>query len=158
MMVKYSQTLSCLLMIMFLVYFYAPVSVAQQKNILLQKLNKKVSNPELKRQAMFAGEERALICAYCHGDDGNSLKPEVPNLAGQNPDYLLEQVGHFANGARKDFVMNSLASKFTEDDQVNLAIFYASQEVKTTEFVGDHGTACQEICTDGNDRRDQGEA
>lgn len=133
-MVRYYQTLSCFLVIMFLLGFYAPVSVAEQKDILLQKLNKKITSPELKRKAMFAGEERALICGYCHGNDGNSLKPEVPNLAGQNPAYLLQQIGHFASGARKDFVMNSLASKLTEDDQINLAIFYTSQKVRTTRF------------------------
>lgn len=131
-MVRYYQTLSCFLVIMFLAGIYVPVSVAEQKDILLQKLNKKIATPELRREALFAGEERALICGYCHGNDGNSVKPEVPNLAGQNPAYLLQQIGHFASGVRKDFVMNSLASKLTEDDQVNLAIFYTSQKVSTT--------------------------
>lgn len=130
MMVRYSPNSSSLLMIIFLLGLAGSVSAAQQKSVLLQKLQQKISNPEKRRMAIFDGKERALICSYCHGNDGNSIKPEVPNLAGQNPDYLLQQVGRFASGERKDFVMNSLASKFTADDQINLAIFYASQKVK----------------------------
>ena len=141
MMLRYYQTLLVLSSAVLLATFDVPVSLAVQKNPLLPQLTKKMSDPALRRQAMFAGEERALICGYCHGNDGNSLKPEVPNLAGQNPDYLLEQVGRFARGERKDYVMNSLAGKFTADDQINLAIYYAAQKVKPGEF--DYADAVQ---------------
>lgn len=134
MMLRYYQTFSCLFVIMFLMSLTAPASAAQRENVLLQKLKRKISNPDLKRRAMYAGEERALICSYCHGHDGNSLRPDVPNLAGQNVDYLLQQVGHFASGERKDYVMNSLASRFTDEDQINLAIYYSSQKVKASGF------------------------
>lgn len=134
MMVRYSQAIFNLFVAVFLAGLDVSAAVAQQNNILLQKLMQIKSDPVLGRQAMYAGEERALICGYCHGNDGNSLKPDVPNLAGQNPDYLLEQVGRFARGERKDYVMNSLAGKFTEDEQINLAIYYAAQKVKPSKF------------------------
>lgn len=34
-------------------------------------------------------------CSGCHGDDGNSLKPTVPKLAGQHADYLYKQLRNF---------------------------------------------------------------
>lgn len=129
-MVRYSLISSSLLIIIFLLGLGGTALAEQQQSVLLQKLQEKIANPKQRRMAIFAGKDRALICGYCHGNDGNSIKPEVPNLAGQNPDYLLQQISHFASGERKDFVMNSLARKFTADDQINLAIFYASQTVK----------------------------
>ncbi len=80
-------------------------------------------------RALQAGHDRALLCSYCHGEDGNSIRPDVPNLAGQNPVYLLGQINKFADGRRKNFVMNSLAKKFTLDDKVNLAIYFSKQQV-----------------------------
>ena len=129
MMVRYSQFVFSILLL-YLSTSYGPVSADQQASTMLQKLKQINGDSKQRRTAMFAGEDRALICGYCHGNDGNSVKPEVPNLAGQNPDYLLQQIGRFARGERKDFVMNSLASKFTADEQINLTIFYASQKVK----------------------------
>lgn len=34
-------------------------------------------------------------CGGCHGDDGNSLKPAIPKLAGQHADYLYKQLRNF---------------------------------------------------------------
>lgn len=111
----------------------SPTSLpARQYNPLLLQLQKTLADTTQRNIAESAGQDRALICSYCHGNDGNSIKPGVPNLAGQNPDYLLQQIGHFASGERKDFVMNSLATKFTDEDQINLAIYYSAQNVKPT--------------------------
>ncbi len=93
-------------------------------------IEQRLEDPAARQQAMQAGRNRALLCSYCHGNEGNSLKPDVPNLAGQNPVYLLDQIGKFARGERKNFVMNSLAKDFTLDDKVNLAIYFARQTVK----------------------------
>ena len=93
-------------------------------------IEQRLEDPAAKQEAMRAGRNRALLCSYCHGGDGNSVKPEVPNLASQNPVYLLDQIGKFARGERENFVMNSLAKEFTLDDKVNLAIYYARQPVR----------------------------
>ncbi|TDX98132.1 c-type cytochrome [Thiohalophilus thiocyanatoxydans] len=92
-------------------------------------IEQRMEDPAARQEAMRAGRDRALLCSYCHGDDGNSVKPEVPNLAAQNPVYLLDQINKFARGERENFVMNSLAKEFSLDDKVNLAIYYARQEV-----------------------------
>ncbi|HEY0634011.1 MAG TPA: c-type cytochrome [Gammaproteobacteria bacterium] len=87
-------------------------------------------DPVKHQAAVEAGKERIMLCAHCHGLDGNSLREEIPNLAAQNPPYLIEQVQKFADGRRKNFVMQTLAANFTLEDKVNLAIYYNSQSVK----------------------------
>ena len=100
---------------------------------MLHDIEKKQSAPELKEQAIRKGKERAVLCSQCHGADGNSVKPDVPNLAQQNPGYLLQQIEKFANGTRKNYVMNVLSKNFTREDKVNLALFYANMQLKRIE-------------------------
>lgn len=100
------------------------------KHDMLLEIDKRLQNQSAKQDAVQAGRERAVLCNSCHGEDGNSAKPDVPNLAGQNAGYLLNQISRFADGSRKDFVMNQLAGNFSSEDKINLAIFYYSSTVK----------------------------
>jgi len=87
------------------------------------------TSPE--RESMLADSKaRADFCVRCHGEDGNSKEPLVPNLAGQNPYYLLEQIERFADGRRKDFIMSPLARQFSRDDKVMVSLFYASMTAR----------------------------
>lgn len=105
---------------------------AQDANVdeLLNEVDKRLKNQNIKQSAIEAGRQRAVLCQSCHGKDGNSTQPGVPNLAGQNAGYLLQQINLFANGQRKDFVMNQLAENFSAEDKINIAIFYNSMQVK----------------------------
>lgn len=100
-------------------------------NSLLEYVDKRLADADARQQAIEDAEERTLLCKYCHGGDGNSLQPDVPNLAGQNARYLLEQINRFATRQRDDFVMSDLASRFSPEDKVNVAIFYSIQPVKS---------------------------
>ncbi len=93
----------------------------------LQRIAHIQADPTALQVAIEAGEERTLLCRYCHGAEGYSLKSEVPNLAGQNVRYLLEQIDQFSSGARTNYVMNQLAKNFTAEDKINIALFYNSQ-------------------------------
>ncbi len=86
-------------------------------------------NPESFTRAYEAGRERATLCSYCHGIDGNSVRDGVPNLAGQNPLYLWTQIDHFASGRRRNFVMQALAKGFSHEDKLNLAIYFSANKV-----------------------------
>ncbi len=99
---------------------------------LLESFNKIQADKEKSRQAYLAGKERARLCGVCHGKDGNSVKKHVPNLAGQNPVYLWKQIDHFASGKRKNFVMQALAKDFTDEDKLNLAIYFSSNKVHSS--------------------------
>lgn len=96
----------------------------------MAEIEKDIHNEEAHQAAIRAGKERSILCGHCHGVDGNSVKKEIPNLASQNPAYIIEQIGKFADGRRKNFVMQTLASGFTFQDKVNLAVFFNSQKVK----------------------------
>jgi cytochrome c553 len=131
---------------------FASVAQAEELDMdyMLKIIEQRLNDETAKQDAIDTGKERALLCQYCHGEDGNSLKPDVPNLAGQNARYLLNQIEKFANGKRKDFVMNQLAEKFTPEDKVNIAIFYGSMPVKTRpvdEALAAEGkTLYQDVC------------
>jgi cytochrome c553 len=104
--------------------------VADTAEMVIARINEISKDPVKRQMAYEAGRERSTLCAHCHGPDGNSLRPDIPNLAAQNPPYIVEQISKFADGRRKNFVMQTLASSFTIEDKVNLAIYFSSQEVK----------------------------
>ncbi|MCL2021150.1 MAG: c-type cytochrome [Betaproteobacteria bacterium] len=85
------------------------------------------SDPHTLRVAQEAGRRIAAFCANCHGNNGVSNLPEVPNLAGQNVDYLLEQTRKFGTGERKDPFMQGLIKALKEEEKIQLSLFYASQ-------------------------------
>jgi len=89
------------------------------------------ANPRLHQEAYAAGKARATLCSVCHGEDGNSRRPDVPNLAGQNPFYLWKQIDNFATGVRKNYVMQALAKDFTDADKINLAVYFAANTPRT---------------------------
>ncbi len=81
-----------------------------------------------------AGKRRAAAaCAMCHGPLGLSMQPGVPNLAGQQVIYLIEQLKHFRNGKRSNEVMNVIAKPLSDQDIENMAQWYASLQVSVEE-------------------------
>jgi len=123
---------SCALVGLLLAGLAAPAHAQdeQERAKLLALVNEVIQDDARHARAIELGRDRTLLCAQCHGEDGNSRTPEVPNVAGQNPTYLLEQVDKFADGRRKNFVMQSLTRDFSMEDKVNIAVYYASMPVK----------------------------
>jgi cytochrome c553 len=70
------------------------------------------------------------VCAACHGVDGNSLVPMYPKLAGQHPEYLQKQLSNFKSGERKNAVMSGMAALLSDEDMVNVAAYFSSQQAK----------------------------
>jgi cytochrome c553 len=77
-----------------------------------------------------AGKSKSVVCAACHGADGNSANPMWPHLAGQHAPYLVKQMKDFKSGARKDPVMAPMAKPLSDQDMENLAAYFASQKQK----------------------------
>ena len=65
-------------------------------------------------------------CALCHGVNGIATMPSAPNLAGQPPIYVSEQLKHYRNGKRQHEVMGVIAKPLTDADIANLAAWYSS--------------------------------
>jgi cytochrome c553 len=87
------------------------------------------ANPQLAAELLVKGRRAAAVCANCHGEGGNSVKPEYPNLAGQNPSYLLEQMRQFADGRRRFEFMEGMIKAMSSDEKVGVVMFYASKPV-----------------------------
>lgn len=75
-----------------------------------------------------AGKAKSITCAACHGQDGNSVNPQWPSLAGQNAKYIVQQLQAFKSGERADPLMTPQAMMLSEEDMHNLAVYFASQQ------------------------------
>lgn len=75
------------------------------------------------------GKTKALTCSACHGQDGNSMNPEWPNLAGQHEKYIIKSLRAYKDGTRNAVLMASQAAGLSEQDIENLAAYYSSQTV-----------------------------
>lgn len=96
------------------------------------------------------GRKSAFFCANCHGDAGISRYPEVPNLAGQHPAYVLNQIDAFLTGKRKDEFMQGMMKVLSERDKAAIALYYAAAPVKPSAAPGpraaDGGKRYAELC------------
>ena len=73
-----------------------------------------------------AGKAKAATCGGCHGKEGISANPQWPNLAGQKPQYLKNQIIAFRDGRRKNQMMASMVKHLSDKDAENIAAYYAS--------------------------------
>ncbi len=112
---------------------------------LLQRYQQLQQNESARVVAVRKGRERAVLCKYCHGEDGNGGPGNTPILAGQNPLYLVHQLERFATGKRKRYVMEKLAQNLSHEEKVNLALYYASVEQKPATFDADKAKAGQPL-------------
>lgn len=72
-----------------------------------------------------ANLEAAATCVACHGQNGISVSPVWPTLAGQHEEYLLESLNQYRDGIRKDAVMSQMAAPLTDEDVALLARYYS---------------------------------
>ncbi|MDP2829257.1 MAG: c-type cytochrome [Sulfuricellaceae bacterium] len=101
----------------------AGVSVEQRLQSIMQDTGQKDA-------AIKAGKKVASFCANCHGNGGTSILPEIPNLAGQNPAYLLVQVDKFKDGRRRNDFMQGMIKALSDEEKVSVVVYYSHQEVK----------------------------
>ena len=74
-----------------------------------------------------AGEEKAAICAGCHGQGGKSSNPQWPSLAAQQQTYIVNQLAAFKSGTRKNSVMQGMAASLSDGDMKNIAAYFNGQ-------------------------------
>ncbi|MGI9222415.1 MAG: c-type cytochrome [Woeseiaceae bacterium] len=68
----------------------------------------------------------AQTCVACHGQNGISVSPGWPTLAGQHEDYLEHSLKQYRDGGRKDQVMGPLAAGLDDATIAQLAAYFAS--------------------------------
>lgn len=69
--------------------------------------------------------EAAQTCVACHGQNGISVNPTWPTLAGQHEDYLIKAINQYRDGTRKEAVMTQMAAALTDADVNLLARYYS---------------------------------
>ncbi|WP_305909888.1 c-type cytochrome [Methylomarinum sp. Ch1-1] len=79
------------------------------------------------------GKTQAASCAGCHGEDGNSMAPTFPKLAGQHESYLIKQLLAFKAGARNAPMMAPLAMGLNEKAIENIAAYYSEQSISANQ-------------------------
>ncbi|MFM1895644.1 MAG: hypothetical protein RLZZ385_718 [Pseudomonadota bacterium] len=75
-----------------------------------------------------AGQNKSLLCASCHGADGNSTIAQNPKLAGQSAKYLVKQLNDYKSGARSNITMTAMVAGLSDQDILDIAAWYASQQ------------------------------
>jgi cytochrome c553 len=74
-----------------------------------------------------AGKDKSLLCQGCHGEEGISVEPLIPKLAGQYSGYIAKQVHDFQNGFRSNPIMNGMAATVDDADLPDIAAYFASR-------------------------------
>src|SRR6202789_2163663 len=80
-----------------------------------------------------AGATKAKVCFACHGENGTSVAPIFPRLAGQRVDYLYHRLLTFKRASAKDpyyskSPMTAMVVPLSDSDMRDLAAFFSSQE------------------------------
>jgi cytochrome c553 len=84
-----------------------------------------------------AGKARSTVCGACHGMDGISLIPNYPNLAGQVPGYIADQLALFKSGERSSPEMIGQVVLLEEQDMADLDAYYASLKPKASSIAAE---------------------
>jgi len=69
----------------------------------------------------------AVLCEECHGEKGISTTAGVPNLAGQQPAYLIASTLEYKSGTREHGDMEGMLTELDQVDVEKMAMYFASQ-------------------------------
>lgn len=97
-----------------------------------------------------AGKSKAMMCAACHGADGNSPSDMFPKLAGQGEAYLVKQLTEFKSGVRSNAIMAPMVAALSEQDMADLAAYFSSKTITPGAVSEDLAVAGQQIFRAGN--------
>ncbi len=75
------------------------------------------------------GRNLAAACANCHGTNGVS-RQGMPNLAGQQRAYLVQQMQDFRAGKRPATIMHQIAKGYTDEQIDALAAYFSEQRAR----------------------------
>lgn len=71
-------------------------------------------------------------CDSCHGPDGRGFGPHFPPLAGQPPQYLINQINKWQIGERDNdnlALMQNIANQLTDGDKMNVAAYFSNRSL-----------------------------
>ena len=81
-------------------------------------------------QDLNAGRAKVeAACQTCHGVDGVATTAMVPNLSGQQKEYMVVQLEAFRSGQRQHPQMTIIAQMLNDDDIENVSGWYANIKI-----------------------------
>ncbi len=81
------------------------------------------------------GKKASASCGGCHGPDGNSKMPGMPNLTSQPLEYFAIAMRHYKSGGRPG-MMSGFAAPIDDQTVKNLSLYFGLQPPKGTSNVG----------------------
>jgi cytochrome c553 len=72
-------------------------------------------------------DEKAQVCAGCHGENGVPQQPGTPVIWGQQQGYLYLQMRDYKSGARQNDIMSGIAQSLERDDMAALALYFSKK-------------------------------
>ena len=72
-------------------------------------------------------EDKAQVCAACHGEAGIPPDKSWPVIWGQHQGYLYLQLRDFESGARKSDIMGPIAQGLERDDMLALGLYFSQK-------------------------------
>ena len=93
------------------------------------------SNEANLSESLKAGKLKAAqICSACHGLNGTAASgansPLVPNISGQNKDYLIVKLKEYKNNKIQHPQMSMIAQMLTDKDIEDVSNWYSSIKVE----------------------------
>jgi len=85
---------------------------------------------DVKRGEALA-KDKALKCYKCHGKNGISDEDDSPSIAGQIAAYTYKQLHDYREKLRDDKTMYKKVKDLTEQQMIDLSVFYAGQKAET---------------------------
>ncbi|NID06857.1 cytochrome c [Luteibacter jiangsuensis] len=72
------------------------------------------------------GKTKIATCVACHGQDGNSVDPQYPRLAGQYADYLAQALHEYKDGQRNNAIMKGFAATLSDQDIQDVSAYFST--------------------------------
>ncbi|RZU99556.1 c-type cytochrome [Spiribacter vilamensis] len=79
------------------------------------------------------GKAASATCAACHGQQGNSIVPNYPNLAGQHADYIYDHLQFYKSGERDNAIMLGQAAGLDKQTMADLAVYFSDLDAELGE-------------------------
>ena len=70
--------------------------------------------------------QKARVCTSCHGEDGNSIDPQYPRLAGQYSGYIAQILHEYKDGRRNNPIMKGMVTTLSDQDIEQISSYFAN--------------------------------
>jgi cytochrome c553 len=72
-------------------------------------------------------EEKAEVCAGCHGADGKPIDKTIPAIWGQQAGYIYIELRDFKRGDRKSEIMQPIAASLERQEMLDIAEYFSKK-------------------------------